>query len=112
MLTKAISYLRTVAIAQAGGAPGTVSYGDFCSSLKLGDPYHNKYMDQLLLSIMAECDVKRWPDLAALVVHAPGGAKEGPGNGWYEAKGYWPGDIAKWKWHRNDCWQRASIIPP
>jgi len=102
----AMKYIHTVALQ---GAPGVASYTDFCAVMKLGDPHNNKIMDKLLLAVMEECNRRGFPDLAALVVHAPGG-KEGPGKGWYEGHGYQVGDLPLWRKHRDEALQRASTF--
>jgi hypothetical protein len=111
----AAKWLHEVALEKvspkAGMAPskGYATYTEFCQQFGLGDPHHNRYMELLLLDVMKDCEQQGWPDLASLVIHESGtGQREGPGDGWYEGHGFWPGDIPAWRQWRDECWARAT----
>lgn len=114
---KAVKWLHGVALLKGKALAGSVTgkgfatYTEFCQALGLGNPHRNRYMDQLLLEVMSECERQGWPDFAALVIHEQSnGQREGPGDGWYEGHKLAAGDIPTWKRHRDDCWARASGV--
>lgn len=96
---EAMRFLMTVAKnPPSSGYKPHASYSDFCVRFNLAPPYKNRVLDLFLLEIVKECRRRGVPDLAALVIHDPeSGQREGPGDGWYEAHGLFPGDVPKWR---------------
>lgn len=114
-ILEAARWIQEVALARiapgSGRSPGKgyATYREFCDRFGLGDPYHNRIMDEVLLEVMRECERRGGPDLAALVIHEHGtGQRTGPGDGWYLGHNYQPGDIPAWEKHRDDCWVRVA----